>query len=411
MLALATGPDTNFVVDRNRAAGRTRTWTVDQPLVAASASDQSLRIHTYVTYTAISDGHGLRLDVWPFPISPLQRQTTPGDGLVPFWADGLSCSVGCPARGAIPGWPVVPFHQQHAVRAGINEVRPANFHVAVDIQAHNFQPVYAIQSGYASASPTGSFGDFMVTVGSFTYWHIVPTVSNGQYVVAYKTVLGNVENGFGHMAFSETAGSGFLNPLRPGGPLRPYTDREPPVIGIPHVFLDGRVIVGAFDPQSFVETGFSYETPVLAPSSLAWRLYDAHGHALTGLEWAMSGSQHYPTGLKPVIFASGASNPGFACFYTQRICIPNWVYWLAGGLTQPLPLSSLSPGRYRLTVYAWDWVGNTSALDYWIRLPLASAASAPSAEFGPLAPNFDYDETAASLPPPAYNTAATSASH
>jgi hypothetical protein len=298
----------------------------------------------------------------------------------------------------------VPFHRQHAIRAGINEVRPANFHVGVDIQAHNFQPVYAIQSGYASASPTGSFGDFMVTVGSFTYWHIVPTVSNGQYVVAYKTVLGNVENGFGHIAFSETAG--FLNPLRPGGPLRPYSDGERPVIGIPRVFPDGRVIVGAFDPQSFVESGYSYETPVLAPSSLAWRLYDAHGHAVTGLEWAMRGSQHYPTAMKPVIFAAGASNPGFACFFMQRICIPNWVYWLAGGLTQPLPLGGLPRGRYRLTVYAWDWVGNTSALDYWLKVPLAIAAAAPGSEFGVLAPNFEYDETAASLPAPAYNTAA-----
>ncbi|HEY2772353.1 MAG TPA: hypothetical protein VGI87_17385, partial [Solirubrobacteraceae bacterium] len=126
---------------------------------------------------------------------------------------------------------------------------------------------------------------------------------------------------------------------------------------------------------------------VLAPSSLAWRLYDAHGQALTGLEWAMRGSQNYPPNLKPVIFAPGAANPGFACFYTQRRCIPNWVYWLAGGLTEPLPLASLPRGRYRLTVYAWDWAGNTSALDYSFNAPLASAAAAP---FGPLAPRFDY---------------------
>ena len=137
------------------------------------------------------------------------------------------------------------------------------------------------------------------------------------------------------------------------------------MIGVPRIFSDGRVIVGAFGPQSFVATGFSYETPVLAPSSLAWRLYDARGHALTGLEWAMRGSQNYPPGLKSVIFAPGASNPGFECFFTERRCIPNWVYWLAGGLTPPLPLGSLPRGRYRLTVYAWDWVGNTSALDYW----------------------------------------------
>ncbi len=56
---------------------------------------------------------------------------------------------------------------------------------------------------------------------------------------------------------------------------------------------------------------------MLAPSSLAWRLYNARGRALTGLEWAMRGSQNYPPALKPVIFAPGAANPGFECFFTR----------------------------------------------------------------------------------------------
>ena len=389
MLAFATVHGTNFAVDRNPAARSTRAWTLDQLIVAATASDQALRINTRITYTAISDTKGLRLDIWPFSISPLQRPTTPTDGLVPYWADGLRCSVGCTAPGAIPGWPLRPFHEQHAIRAGINELRPANFHVAVDIEANNFQRVYAIQSGYASIRYPGT-GDVNVDVGDFYYWHINPTVSDGQYVVAYKTQIGQVLYGFYHVALSEGSTSDYLNPLRPGGSLRPYTDSEPPIIGIPRIFSDGRVIVGAFDPQSLVQKGLPYETPVLAPSSLAWRLYNARGRALTGLEWAMRGSQNYPSGLKPVIFAPGASNPGFECFFTQRRCIPNWVYWLAEGLTQPLPLQSLPRGRYRLTVYAWDWAGNTSALDYWIKLPLATATSASSAEFGPLAPKVDY---------------------
>src|SRR5262249_16860761 len=146
----------------------------------------------------------------------------------------------------------------------------------------------------------------------------------------------------------------------------------------------------AFDPQSFVATNESYETPVLAPSSLAWRLYNAHGRPLTRLQWAMRGSQNYPPELKPIIFAPGASNPGFRCFFTKARCIPNWVYWLAGGPTEPLPLASLRPGRYRLTIYAWDWHGNTSALDYWIRLPLATTATTAGGEFGRLDPKFDY---------------------
>ena len=229
-----------------------------------------------------------------------------------------------------------------------------------------------------------------VDVGRFYYWHIAPAVANGQYAVAYRTVIGHVLNGFGHVALSEGTTADYLNPLRPGASLRPYHDSEPPIIGVPRVFSDGRVIVGAFDPQSFVAPDESYETPVLAPSSLAWQLFDARGRALTGLEWAMRGSQNYPSSLQAVVFAPGASNPGFDCFLRRRRCIPNWVYWLAGGLTQPLPLASLRPGRYRLAVYAWDWAGNRSALDYRIKLPLGRAAGPRATEFGPLRPRFDY---------------------
>ncbi|MHB8693183.1 MAG: hypothetical protein ACYDHH_18260 [Solirubrobacteraceae bacterium] len=386
MLAYATVPQTRFVVTRNPGASSTQARTLDNLIVAANASDQALQVNTRVTYTAIADARGLRLDVWPFPISPLQRRSAAADALPPYWADGLPCSVGCTAPGAIPGWPLKPFHQQHAIRAGINELRPATFHVAVDIEATNFQDVYALQSGVAHIRYPGT-GDINVNVGSFYYWHIKPSVTDGQYVTAYSTVLGHVLYGFYHLALSEGSPSAYLNPLRPGGSVSPYTDTEPPIIGTPRVFPDGRVVVGAFDPQSFVVKGQT-ETPVLAPSSLAWRLYDPGGTPLTGLEWAMRGSHNLPSSWKRTIFAPGASNPGFNCFFERTRCIPNWVYWLAGGLTPPLPVSTLLPGSYRLAVYAWDWAGNTSALDYPLTIPLAGAATA--AEFGPLAPSWDY---------------------
>lgn len=393
MLAFATRPRTTFLVERDQRLRWTKARTKNRPIVAAKTADQRLRIDTRVTYTAISDKRGLRLDVWPFSLSSSQRRTTRADGLPAYWADGQSCSVGCTTA---VGWPLAPFHRQHAIRAGINELRPANFHVAVDIEAHNFQNVYAIQSGVASIRYPGT-GDVNVDVGNFYYWHINPAVSNGQYVTAYKTVIGRVLYGFYHVALSEGSTARYLNPLRPGGSLQPYKNTERPVIGVPRIFSNGRVIVGAFGPQSFVATGFPYETPVLAPSSLAWRLYDQRGHALTGLQWAMRGSQNYPASLKPVIFAPGAANPGFDCFFRRKRCIPNWVFWLAGGLTPPLPLGTLPRGRYRLTVYAWDWANNTSALDYWFNVPLAGAAASPS---GPLQPRFDYDESGAPLPPP-----------
>jgi hypothetical protein len=143
------------------------------------------------------------------------------------------------------------------------------------------------------------------------------------------------------------------------------------------VFGSGRVMVGAFDPQSYVQTA-TYETPVLAPAALAWRLFSAGGHPLTGLQWALRATQNYPPSLKPVIFAPRARNPGFDCFVFRHVCTPTWNYWLAGGLTQTLPLDVLRPGRYRLSVYAWDWAGNTSALDDWLTLPLRHPRRAPT---------------------------------
>ena len=387
MIASATTSATHFRVDRNPQARSTRAATLDEPIIAARRSDPALRIRTRATYTAISDRKGLRLDVWPFSLSRLQRRPDRSDRLPEFWDDGARCAVGCAAPGK-PGWPLKPFFQQHAIRAGIDELRPANFHVAVDIQATNYQPVYAIQSGIASTAATGSYGDYKVAVGSYTYWHILPTVRSGQHVTAYKTEIGRVEHGFGHIAFQQGTDDDYLNPLRPGGPLRPYTDTEPPVIGRPRIFPDGHVIVGAFDPQSFIHKQ-SYETPVLAPAALAWRLYTAGGRPLTSLEWALRSTGYISPTLKPVIFAPGAANPGFACFYTQLRCIPNWVYNLAGGLTEPLPLAGLR-GRYRLTVYAWDFKGNESALDDWITLPLTPREQAHGLqEFGPLNARFD----------------------
>jgi hypothetical protein len=388
--AFAPQPATTFVVERSARAKRSTAWTLDRRLVVARGSDPAVRIDTRLAYTAISDARGLRLDIWPFAISRLQRPTTPADRLTPYWADGLPCSAGCTPPGAIPGWPLKPFHQQHAIRAGINELRPANFHVAVDIEARDFEPVYAIQSGIAHIRYAGE-QDVNVDVGRFFYWHVNPTVSEGQWVNAYTTQLGTILYGAHHLALSEGTTDDYLNPLRPGGSLQPYRDHDPPIIGVPRLFADGSAIVRAFDPQGFVGSAHYYETPVLAPSSLAWRLYTARGRPLTGLMWAMRGSQNLPSVLKPVIFAPGASNPGYRCFFDHRRCIPNWVYRLAGGLTEPLPLAGLRPGRYRLTVYAWDWAGNTSALDDWITLPLGRGATAVAAgEFGPLAPRFDY---------------------
>jgi hypothetical protein len=305
-------------------------------------------------------------DTLPFPPNPAGRATRPGE--VPsLYADGLPCSTGCRPYGAEIGWPLAPFHAQHPIRAGLNELRANSLHVGVDIQARDGSAVYAVQPGVARVlAPSGP--NARVQVGNYIYWHITPRVWTGELVIPFETVLGTVMAGYGHIAFSELgAGGQYVNPLRPGGTvLEPYVDRAPPVIGAPSVAAGGQVIVAAYDPQTYVRRT-TYVTPVLAPAAIAYRLYDTHGTAVTPLEWAFRGTHLLSYLERSLIYAPGARAPGYACFATQPVCVPHWIYRVAGGLAPPLP-PGLATGRYRLTVYAWDWADNKTALDTTVTL-------------------------------------------
>src|SRR5437016_13689199 len=133
--------------------------------------------------------------------------------------------------------------------------------------------------GVTTQVPRPGF-DTPVRVGRFLYWHVIPSVSNGQHVTPYRTVVGHVPTPAGHLHLSEVldaAANYYINPLRAGGRvLAPYRDLAPPVIGTPHIDSGGVVDVAAYDPQSFV-VHTTYPTPALAPAALAYRLYDPPG--------------------------------------------------------------------------------------------------------------------------------------
>lgn len=303
---------------------------------------------------------------YPFLPDRADRAPRP-DELISMYADGTACAIACRPYGALEGWPLAPFHSQHPIRAGLNELRPQSLHVGVDIQARDGAKVYAVQSGYARILER-SGPEARVQVGSYIYWHLDPRVATGQLVTPFRTVLGTVMHGYGHIAFSELGLRGeYVNPLRPGGGvLAPYSDHAGPVIGPPSLSPDGRVLVSAYDPQTFVAQT-TYLTPVLAPAALAYRLYTPDGVAVTPLEWAFRGTHLLPFAWRWRIYARSAHAPGYACFATRRICVPNWRYRLAGGLASPLP-DWLTPGRYRLTTYAWDWADNETARDATVTL-------------------------------------------
>jgi hypothetical protein len=306
------------------------------------------------------------LPTYPFRPSVHDRRPTKADALPALWADGIACSVGCRPLGAIDGWPLKPFHRQHALRAGLNERRDGSLHEGLDIQAYDGQRVYAIQPGYAHILvPSGP--EARVRIGNFIYWHVAIAVKEGQYVKPYSTLVGRVNrHRFGHLHLSEvTALGSWLNPLRPGGRvLSPWKDTDPPVIATPRIQPDGHVLVRAFDPQSFT-TKTTYDTPVLAPAGLGYQLFNSAGTRLGPVHWAVRSNRVLPGNDAPLLFAPDAKQPGFSCFATKVVCKPDWDYVLAGGNAPGLGAYLLPPGRYRLVVYAWDYAGNATARDQW----------------------------------------------
>jgi hypothetical protein len=293
---------------------------------------------------------------WPFSSPAGLRQPRGSDGLPSLFADGRACSTGCRSPGAVPGWPVRPFHRQHLLRAGINELRPANLHFGVDILARDGTRVYAVQGGRVD-DVTLAGRDSRVRVGNFEYWHINPSVSVGQHVGAYGEPLGRILPGAGHVHLSELSGNRYLNPLRPGGRvLSPWRDDARPVLGRPRFLPGGRVDISGFDPVA----RRGARTPVLALAGLAYRLRDEGGHS-GPLRWALRGTQVLPNSQRGRIYARG-SRPGAAkCVALPHPCRSHWAYHLAGGLAPRLDVRERR--AYRLTAYAFDWSGRRSALD------------------------------------------------
>ena len=152
--------------------------------------------------------------------------------------------AGIPATASAYPWPIKPFGQQHPIRANFGDPRTRfwntmltdglegpglfQFHNGIDIAAAEGTPVYPIFSGIAALIDGAA-----VVVRSpghkFQYFHIVPSVHEGQHVVAQRTVLGHVMRAANHVHLTEIRGRRVWNPLARGG-IAPYRDTTVPVI-------------------------------------------------------------------------------------------------------------------------------------------------------------------------------------
>jgi len=268
------------------------------------------------------------------------------------------------------GWPVKPFHRQHAVRGFFGDPRIAGndeahgtFHFGIDVVAANNTPVYSPRDGIAGSNSRHR-DVVLVSQGggnSLEFWHVIPAVRPGARVFAYRTVVGYVEKPWNHVHFSETVDGVYVNPLRPGA-LEPYRDRTKPVIHGIYFERDGRaagaridgtidIVAEAWDTTP-LPVGAPWDGKPVTPARVEWRLEGPH--VSVALSWHVAAD--FEGALPSVPFASV-----YAPWTRQNHP------WKSGGrgryrffLARGLDTRTLANGSYRVAVRVTDTRGNAT---------------------------------------------------
>jgi murein DD-endopeptidase MepM/ murein hydrolase activator NlpD len=280
-------------------------------------------------------------------------------------------------------WPIKPFHQQHPIRANFGDPRTRfwntmltdglegpglfQFHNGIDIAAAEGTPVYPVLSGTARMIDGAAI--LVRSPGrKFQYYHIVPAVHNGQFVVAGRTVLGHVMHAANHVHLTEIRGRRVWNPLALGG-IAPYADRT-----VPHVTAIAARPVGSllpFDTSSVCGAvslvASAEDTPPLpvpgtfagfpvSPAFVSWSLTK-----LEGVAYFPVAAADFRTTLPPPnrfwkVYARG-SYQNAPRFSNQQFLMPGrFLYNL--GVT--LDTRSYPNGEYEVQARVSDMRGNWS---------------------------------------------------
>ena len=285
----------------------------------------------------------------------------------------LSCAWSAKAS-AQYGWPVKPFDRQHPVRGFFGdpriEGRVRQFHFGVDVSAPDGTPVYATLTGRVYVEPerpetVAIRSDDTAVV--FAYWHLVPVVRTGQRAVAYKTVIGRIARGWGHVHFSESRRGRYLNPLRPGA-MTPFADTMGPVIRAVQVERRGRplapealrgsvdLVVDAFDRTPLQVASPWRDLPVM-PTVVRWRIRGA-GHASTPWRTAVD--------FRTTIPSADAFAKVFALWTRQNH--PNRAGRYRVYLARGWNASASAGDECRVQVAVTDARGNTASMTRLLRL-------------------------------------------
>lgn len=286
---------------------------------------------------------------------PATRQTAP------------SCDGPAKARRPAYGWPVKPFHVQHAVRGYFGDPRIGGhpkgsvkaFHFGVDVSAPDGTAVYATADGVARQDREGVVSIVRTDGVVFAYWHLRPAVQGGQRVTAYKTVIGHILKGWGHVHFAEYRYGAYVNPLRPGA-MGPYADHTCPAFGELRFERNGNelspnelgpaadLIVNAYDSPAMTAPAPWFELPV-TPALIQWRIVRANGQVAIPWRTAFDVRETLPGVPYGAIYTDDTTQN-----HPDRA--GNYRFVLARGFT----VGSLAPGEYAVQALAVDTHGNST---------------------------------------------------
>lgn len=272
------------------------------------------------------------------------------------------------ANASAYGWPLKPFHKQHPVRGffgdpridwEIPHVRRAyRFHFGVDISGPDGSSVYATASGRIAVKDETVYVTRPDGV-KLEYWHVVPTVRPGTWATAYRTVVGRIGQGWGHVHFSESRGGAYVNPLRPGA-MAPFVDTTTPVVRrvrvqrgdrhVDHYHVTGHVDLAAECADiTPVRVPAPWNDKPVAPAVVRWRLM-GRGGAIVAWRTAVDFRHHIPgPSAFPDVYAAGT--------WQNRPYRPGQYFFL---LVRDWDSSSVRNGVYRLEVAVEDAAGNSA---------------------------------------------------
>lgn len=165
------------------------------------------------------------------------------------------CFFAPPPPGKV-GWPLSPLHRTHGIRGSFNGVRGSSPHYGADVEAvRNEAPVYAIAAGTVRPHRPGArhFSIRIPGAGhSIRYDHVIPVsgISTGARVSSGQ-LIGHVVAAYYHVHVSELdAACGWIDPMRPTGPLHVAQNTEAPSIGPLSAFAAGPAAFRRFDPAT-----------------------------------------------------------------------------------------------------------------------------------------------------------------